>query len=107
MPLSVPPEAMDRGLFGELSVQTVSLLGPCVLQYPNLATQLTGIQISFAGFIITQFVILTDRIPQDLCADDVASTSEYLYGPFAGKLVCSQEFVDKHTKKPLNSEQQH
>ncbi|XP_077958124.1 type 2 DNA topoisomerase 6 subunit B-like [Gasterosteus aculeatus] len=50
LPLSIPPEAMDRGLFGELSVQLVTVLRPCVLQYPNLATQLTDIQISFAGF---------------------------------------------------------
>lgn len=38
---------MDRGLFGELSVQPVTFLSPCVLQYPNLATRLTHTQISF------------------------------------------------------------
>ncbi|CAB1455067.1 unnamed protein product [Pleuronectes platessa] len=48
--LSVPARAMDQGLYGELSVQPVTLLSPCVLQYPNLATQLTHIQISFADF---------------------------------------------------------
>ncbi|XP_035525691.1 DUF4554 domain-containing protein [Morone saxatilis] len=53
LPLSIPPEAMDQGLFGELSIQPVTLLTPCVLQYPNLATQLTHIQISFADFFIT------------------------------------------------------
>ncbi|XP_034400240.1 DUF4554 domain-containing protein [Cyclopterus lumpus] len=47
LPLSIPPEAMDHGLFGELSVQPVALLSPCVHQYPNLATLLTDIQISF------------------------------------------------------------
>ncbi|XP_068451501.1 type 2 DNA topoisomerase 6 subunit B-like [Clinocottus analis] len=47
LPLSIPPEAMNHGLFGELSVHPVTLLSPCVLQYPNLATQLTDIQISF------------------------------------------------------------
>ncbi|XP_054454095.1 DUF4554 domain-containing protein [Anoplopoma fimbria] len=46
-PLSIPPEVMDQGLFGELSAKPVTLLSPCVLQYPNLATQLTHIQISF------------------------------------------------------------
>ncbi|XP_041800654.1 DUF4554 domain-containing protein [Chelmon rostratus] len=45
LPLSIPPEAMEQGLFGELSVQPVTLLSPCVLQYPNLATQLTHIQV--------------------------------------------------------------
>ncbi|XP_074504782.1 type 2 DNA topoisomerase 6 subunit B-like [Sebastes fasciatus] len=45
VPLSIPPEAMDHGLFVELSVQPVTLLSPCVLQYPNLATQLTHIQV--------------------------------------------------------------
>ncbi|XP_060935112.1 DUF4554 domain-containing protein [Limanda limanda] len=43
--LSIPPGAMDQGLYGELSVQPVTLLSPCVLQYPNLATQLTHIQV--------------------------------------------------------------
>ncbi|XP_035017569.1 DUF4554 domain-containing protein [Hippoglossus stenolepis] len=43
--LSIPPRAMDQGLYGELSVQPVTLLSPCVLQYPNLATQLTHIQV--------------------------------------------------------------
>ncbi|XP_073342451.1 type 2 DNA topoisomerase 6 subunit B-like [Pagrus major] len=45
LPLSIPPEAMDQGLFGELSIQPVTLLSPCVLQYPNLATQLTHIKV--------------------------------------------------------------
>ncbi|KAM3612246.1 uncharacterized protein V6R79_005281 [Siganus canaliculatus] len=45
--LIIPPEVMDQGLFGELSIQPVALLRPCLLQYPNLATQLTHIQISF------------------------------------------------------------
>ncbi|XP_056239122.1 DUF4554 domain-containing protein [Seriola aureovittata] len=47
LPLSIPPQAMEQGLYGELSIQPVTLLRPCVLQYPNLATQLTHIQISF------------------------------------------------------------
>ncbi|KAM4732932.1 LOW QUALITY PROTEIN: type 2 DNA topoisomerase 6 subunit B-like [Anableps anableps] len=42
-PLSIPPKAMDQGLFGELSVQLVTLLSPCVLQYPNLPTELSHI----------------------------------------------------------------
>ncbi|XP_070770027.1 type 2 DNA topoisomerase 6 subunit B-like [Enoplosus armatus] len=45
LPLRIPPEAMDQGLFGELSVQPVTLLSPCVLQYPNLATRLTRVQV--------------------------------------------------------------
>ncbi|KAM6923952.1 type 2 DNA topoisomerase 6 subunit B-like [Xenentodon cancila] len=45
VPLSIPPQAMDRGLFGELSVQMVTLLSPCVLQYPNLLTELRHIQV--------------------------------------------------------------
>lgn len=56
LPLSIPPEAMDQGLFGELSVQPVTLLSPCVLQYPNLLTQLTHIKISFADFITFLYV---------------------------------------------------
>ncbi|XP_035506052.2 DUF4554 domain-containing protein isoform X2 [Scophthalmus maximus] len=45
LPLSIPPQVMDQGLYGELSIQPVTLLSPCVLQYPNLATQLTHIQV--------------------------------------------------------------
>ena len=50
LPLSIPPQAMDQGLFGELSVQFVSLLSPCLLQYPNLPTELTHVQVSFFWF---------------------------------------------------------
>ncbi|XP_047441921.1 DUF4554 domain-containing protein isoform X2 [Mugil cephalus] len=49
VPLSIPPQAMDQGLFGELSVQLVSLLRPCVLVYPNLATEVTHIQVLVYG----------------------------------------------------------
>nr|XP_020445685.1 type 2 DNA topoisomerase 6 subunit B-like isoform X2 [Monopterus albus] len=45
LPLSIPAQVMDQGLYGELSVQPVTLLSPCVLQYPNLETQLTHIQL--------------------------------------------------------------
>uniref|UniRef100_A0A4W6C2M8 Uncharacterized protein n=1 Tax=Lates calcarifer TaxID=8187 RepID=A0A4W6C2M8_LATCA len=62
LPLSIPPQAMDQGLYGELSIQPVTLLSPCVLQFPNLATQLTHIQISFADFIIFLAVIVWNRI---------------------------------------------
>lgn len=65
MPLSIPPEAMDQGLFGELSVLPVTLLSPCVLQYPNLSTQLTHIQISFSDFTITLFV--TFMVVESVC----------------------------------------
>uniref|UniRef100_A0A8C6NL10 Uncharacterized protein n=1 Tax=Nothobranchius furzeri TaxID=105023 RepID=A0A8C6NL10_NOTFU len=43
--LSIPPPAMDQGVFGDLRVQFVTLLRPCVLQYPNLPTELTHIQV--------------------------------------------------------------
>ncbi|KAM4621823.1 type 2 DNA topoisomerase 6 subunit B-like [Polymixia lowei] len=52
LPLSIPPEAMEGGLYGELSLQPVTLLSPCVLQYPNLATRLTRIQISFTDLLV-------------------------------------------------------
>ncbi|KAM6999992.1 type 2 DNA topoisomerase 6 subunit B-like [Tautogolabrus adspersus] len=45
IPLSIHPDAMDQGLFGELSIQPVTLLSPCVLQYPHLTTQLTQIKV--------------------------------------------------------------
>uniref|UniRef100_A0A3B3WHK1 Uncharacterized protein n=1 Tax=Poecilia mexicana TaxID=48701 RepID=A0A3B3WHK1_9TELE len=44
-PLGIPPKAMDQGLFGELGVQIVSLLSPCVLQYPHLPTELSRMQV--------------------------------------------------------------
>ncbi|XP_028316057.1 type 2 DNA topoisomerase 6 subunit B-like isoform X3 [Gouania willdenowi] len=43
--VSIPPHAMDQGLFGDLSIQFVTLLSPCVLQYPNLATHISNIQL--------------------------------------------------------------
>ncbi|XP_077388827.1 type 2 DNA topoisomerase 6 subunit B-like isoform X2 [Festucalex cinctus] len=45
LPLSIPPETMDSGLYGELSMQLVALLSPCVLQYPNLETLLTHVEV--------------------------------------------------------------
>ncbi|XP_057707103.1 DUF4554 domain-containing protein isoform X2 [Corythoichthys intestinalis] len=45
LPISIPPETMDRGLYGELSMQLVSLLSPCVLPYPNLRTILTHVEV--------------------------------------------------------------
>ncbi|XP_054890413.1 DUF4554 domain-containing protein [Poeciliopsis prolifica] len=51
-PLAIPPKAMDQGLFGELSVQIVTLLSPCVLQYPNLPTELSRMQISFCLVLV-------------------------------------------------------
>ncbi|KAF3838506.1 hypothetical protein F7725_010274 [Dissostichus mawsoni] len=47
LPLSVPPEAMDQGLFGELSMQPVTLLSPCVLVYGPSNVPLTGPSIFF------------------------------------------------------------
>uniref|UniRef100_A0A3Q2XQP3 Uncharacterized protein n=1 Tax=Hippocampus comes TaxID=109280 RepID=A0A3Q2XQP3_HIPCM len=51
LPLSIPPETMDSGLYGELSLQLVTLLSPCVLQYPNLETLLTHMEVSFHLFL--------------------------------------------------------
>ncbi|XP_031653073.1 type 2 DNA topoisomerase 6 subunit B-like isoform X2 [Oncorhynchus kisutch] len=45
LPLLIPPEAMERGLYGELHLLPVTVLTPCVLQYPNLATRVTRIQV--------------------------------------------------------------
>ncbi|XP_014190214.1 DUF4554 domain-containing protein isoform X1 [Haplochromis burtoni] len=45
LPLSIPPQTMEQGLFGDLSVQVVTLLTPCLLPYPNVATELTHIQV--------------------------------------------------------------
>ncbi|XP_061541152.1 DUF4554 domain-containing protein [Phycodurus eques] len=45
LPLSIPPATMDNGLYGELNMQLVALLSPCVLQYPNLETLLTHVEV--------------------------------------------------------------
>ncbi|XP_024139342.1 DUF4554 domain-containing protein isoform X2 [Oryzias melastigma] len=45
LPLSIPPQAMDGGLLGDLCVRLVTLLHPCVLQYPNLPTELKSIEV--------------------------------------------------------------
>ncbi|CAK6971977.1 DUF4554 domain-containing protein isoform X3 [Scomber scombrus] len=36
LPLSIPPDVMGRGLYGELSVQLVTLLNPCVKHPSNV-----------------------------------------------------------------------
>ncbi|XP_045580098.1 type 2 DNA topoisomerase 6 subunit B-like isoform X1 [Salmo salar] len=51
LPLLILPEAMERGLYGELNLLPVTVLTPCVLQYSNLATRVTRIQISFINHI--------------------------------------------------------
>uniref|UniRef100_A0A3P9MIC3 Uncharacterized LOC105354875 n=1 Tax=Oryzias latipes TaxID=8090 RepID=A0A3P9MIC3_ORYLA len=45
LPLGIPPQAMDGGLLGDLSVRLVTLLHPCVLQYPNMPTELKSIKV--------------------------------------------------------------
>ncbi|XP_077589528.1 type 2 DNA topoisomerase 6 subunit B-like [Stigmatopora nigra] len=45
LPISIPPVTMDRGLYGELSMQPVALLSPCLLQYPNIRTILTQVEV--------------------------------------------------------------
>ncbi|XP_062332665.1 DUF4554 domain-containing protein [Osmerus eperlanus] len=45
LPLRIPPEAMEQGLYGELSLLPITILTPCVQQYPNLVTRLTRIQV--------------------------------------------------------------
>ncbi|XP_034067744.1 DUF4554 domain-containing protein isoform X2 [Gymnodraco acuticeps] len=74
LPLSVPPETMDQGLFGELSMQPVTLLRPCVLQYPNLATQLTHIQVLVYGpsnVPLTGPSIFFQNLPANLDCQDL------------------------------------
>lgn len=45
IPLSVPTKTVEQGLFGTITLQSVSLLRPCVLQYPNAATNLKQIKV--------------------------------------------------------------
>ncbi|XP_019901211.1 DUF4554 domain-containing protein isoform X1 [Esox lucius] len=52
LPLLIPPEAMEMGLCGELTLVPVSVLAPCVLWYPNLATSVTRMQVLLYSPII-------------------------------------------------------
>ncbi|KAG7464538.1 hypothetical protein MATL_G00166640 [Megalops atlanticus] len=45
--LLLPPEVAETGLCGETSLVPLATLSPCVAQYPNWATHLTRICISF------------------------------------------------------------
>nr|XP_043896681.1 DUF4554 domain-containing protein isoform X2 [Solea senegalensis] len=75
LPLSIPPQAMDQGLYGELSIQPVTLLRPCVLQYPNLQTQLTHIQVvvySPSNIPITRPSIFLQDLPAHLDYEDLS-----------------------------------
>ncbi|XP_055080673.1 DUF4554 domain-containing protein, partial [Periophthalmus magnuspinnatus] len=49
--LSIPPKAMEQGLFGTVTLGLVTLLKPCVLQYPNVETHLTQIKISLTVLV--------------------------------------------------------
>lgn len=52
LPLRTPPEAMEQGLYGELSLLPITILTPCVQQYPNIVTRLTQIQVSLTRLSI-------------------------------------------------------
>ncbi|XP_055015395.1 DUF4554 domain-containing protein isoform X2 [Boleophthalmus pectinirostris] len=45
LPLSIPPKAIEQGLFGTVTLKLITLWKPCVLQYPNAATNLTQIKV--------------------------------------------------------------
>ncbi|XP_072288366.1 type 2 DNA topoisomerase 6 subunit B-like [Eucyclogobius newberryi] len=49
--LSIPPKVVEQGLFGTVTLQLLTVLSPSVLQYPNMATNLTQIKISFTVLI--------------------------------------------------------
>lgn len=88
LPLSIPLEAMDQGLLGELSIQPVILLSPCVRQYPNLATQLTRIRISFAGFLTNPCVIFVDSRPMLSWIRDQLASSGCGFQCALGQFCC-------------------
>ncbi|KAK7922411.1 hypothetical protein WMY93_009313 [Mugilogobius chulae] len=47
--LSIPPKIVEQGLFGTVTIQLVTLLRPTLPRYPNVATNLTQIKISFTS----------------------------------------------------------
>ncbi|XP_060905107.1 DUF4554 domain-containing protein [Labrus mixtus] len=103
IPLSIHPDAMDQGLFGELSIQPVTLLSPCVLQYPHLTTQLTQIKVlvySPSNVPVTGPSIFFQNLPAHLDCQELGMRS--LHCSSFKDLVHSGGFV--YTVEQENSE---
>ncbi|XP_044061153.1 DUF4554 domain-containing protein isoform X3 [Siniperca chuatsi] len=104
LPLSIPPEAMDQGLFGELSIQPVTLLSPCVLQYPNLATQLTHIQVfvySPSNVPVTGPSNFFQNLPAHLDCQELG-----LQGLHCSSFKATEALIEHHLEDILNNNRQ-
>ncbi|XP_038555077.1 DUF4554 domain-containing protein isoform X2 [Micropterus salmoides] len=104
VPLSIPPEAMDQGLFGELTIQPVTLLSPCVLQYPNLATQLTHIQVlvySPSNVPIASPSTFFLNLPAHLDCQELG-----LQGLHCSSIKATEALIEHHLEDILNNNRQ-
>ncbi|XP_026213812.1 DUF4554 domain-containing protein isoform X2 [Anabas testudineus] len=113
LPLSIPPHVMDQGLYGELSVQIVALLSPCMLQYPNLATQLTHIQVlvySPSNVPVTEPSTFFQTLPAHLDSHDLglhglncSSSKDFVYSCGTVYNVEQENWEDAEHESSLSS----
>ncbi|KAI4818691.1 hypothetical protein KUCAC02_003993 [Chaenocephalus aceratus] len=107
LPLSVPPETMDQGLFGELSMQPVTLLRPCVLVYGPSNVPLTGPSIFFQNLPAN-----LDCQDLGLCGIHCSSVKDGngTHGdPFASELsdmMATEVLIQRHLEDILNNNRQ-
>ncbi|XP_061900156.1 DUF4554 domain-containing protein isoform X1 [Entelurus aequoreus] len=101
--LSIPPDAMDHGLCGQLGMRVVTLLSPCLLQYPNLRATLTHLQVlaySPANLPITLPVPFLQNLPAGLDCQEVSLSSPSYAGPsHHGGVVYTVEQESGHEPK--------
>lgn len=77
--LSIPPKVMDQGLLGTVSLQPLSLLRPCVLQYPNVETKLTQIIVlvySPSNVPVTSPLAFLQNLPAHLNCQELGLESD-------------------------------
>ncbi|KAF7707524.1 hypothetical protein HF521_018742 [Silurus meridionalis] len=78
LPLLLPSEAVEAGLCGEVSINTMAVLGPCMKLYPNWPTRISRICISFTlqrEFLeMVEFTVGDDHIedPKPECSRAVS-----------------------------------
>lgn len=98
--LSIPPKTMEQGLFGAVTLQSVSLLKPCVLQYPNAATNLKQIRVlmySPSNVPVTNPSAFMQNLPAHLNGQELGLQSDCLSFQDvvpSGGTVCKVEHVD-------------
>ncbi|CAB1325031.1 unnamed protein product, partial [Coregonus sp. 'balchen'] len=107
LPLLIPPEAMERGLYGELNLLLVTVLTPCVLQYPNLATRSYVLLYSPSNLPLLGPSAFLQQLPACLalegltCTPTHSTTSVTPFHSPLSELHASEELLELHLEDVL------